>query len=406
MFLIVVSCILVPQFIIMTQMEDKALQTIQDAISSHGILASSMDVDNYLRVWSRDSVMAGLVGLEYQDEDIILAFQQSVLTLANHQNIKGIIPSNVAIGKHQEAKVSYGTLVGRTDATTWWVIGTIILLTSRKAFRKKYCDFLVPKILNALEVLHIWEYNDRGLIYSPLGGNWADEYVTSGYTLYDNVLYLWALELSAQYFNDAKLVEKSQKLRQLIINNFDNQIDGQDAEYYHPIAVEKRKSNLKPYFSASLSSNGYDQRWDMAGNAIALYLGLFSNILPLVQFLGEIRLQYSSGLIPVFYPIIEPQDIEWKLLEENYSFKFKNQPFQFHNGGFWPIFGGWLCRGLKKYRHEDLAEDILSSYSKFLIDEDCKFYEYHDVRTGEGKGTQKLCFSAAGFLLMSNNNTA
>ena len=60
-------------------------------------------------------------------------------------------------------------------------------------------------------MLYIWEYNDRGLIYSPLGE-------TGQMNRHQDIrcmitLYLWALELSAQYFNDAKLVEKSQNWR-------------------------------------------------------------------------------------------------------------------------------------------------------------------------------------------------
>ena len=62
----------------------------------------------------------------------------------------------------------------------------------------------------------------------------------------------------------------------------------------------------------------------------------------------------------------------------------------------WPIFGD-EGRGLRKYRHEDLVEDILSSYSKVLIDEDCKFYEYQMFCTGEGKGTQSCVFSGQVF---------
>ncbi|MBK7466490.1 MAG: hypothetical protein IPJ43_06555 [Saprospiraceae bacterium] len=57
----------------------------------------------------------------------------------------------------------------------------------------QYFELLKPAIYKCLNVLEIWEYNSRGLIYTPLGGNWADEYPTSGYTLYDNVLRYWAL---------------------------------------------------------------------------------------------------------------------------------------------------------------------------------------------------------------------
>jgi hypothetical protein len=33
-----------------------------------------------------------------------------------------------------------------------------------------------------------WEFNNKGLLYVPLSGNWADEYITDGYVLYDQLL--------------------------------------------------------------------------------------------------------------------------------------------------------------------------------------------------------------------------
>ena len=75
---------------------EKALQTIYQAITPNGILASSIQKDNYAKVWSRDSMMTGIVGLLMQDEKIIAAHQHSVITLAKYQSENGQIPSNVS----------------------------------------------------------------------------------------------------------------------------------------------------------------------------------------------------------------------------------------------------------------------------------------------------------------------
>lgn len=42
-------------------------------------------------------------------------------------------------------------------------------------------------------LLGAWEFNNRGLLYIPPTGDWADEYMQSGYLLYDQLLYLQAL---------------------------------------------------------------------------------------------------------------------------------------------------------------------------------------------------------------------
>jgi hypothetical protein len=41
-------------------------------------------------------------------------------------------------------------------------------------------------------------------LYVPLSGNWADEYITDGYVLYDQLLRVWAFVL--QPFLDAKSI--------------------------------------------------------------------------------------------------------------------------------------------------------------------------------------------------------
>ena len=153
----------------------QAKQVIYDAIVDEGILASSIVKDNYRRVWSRDSMMTGLVGLAIQDEKIIEGFRNSILTLAKHQAKNGQIPSNVALGNNPS--VSYGSLVGRVDATTWWIIGCAVLLKHNKDFFEKYSSELKHTIDKSLNLLDSWEFNQKGLIYTPLGGNWADEYV-------------------------------------------------------------------------------------------------------------------------------------------------------------------------------------------------------------------------------------
>lgn len=395
--------LLVSQFFIMDSLTEKAKKVIYEAITPKGILASASDIDNYARIWSRDSMMTGLAGWYIQDIKIINGFKDSVITLAEYQHETGMIPSNVSVSPNHPPGVSYGSLAGRTDATLWWLIGTLTLMKNDPDFYREKVGFLLPKIEKALFVLQVWEYNGRGLIYSPLGGNWADEYVTSGYTLYDNVLYGRALEMSGEILQSKRLSEKASQTKKLIRDNYDNQMTD-EGSLYHKTAFEKRKMNLKPYFSASLAPNGYDQVWDMAGNAMALLTGLYSDILPLTRFLEKQISNETSGLLPVFYPVIQKEDHDWHLLEENYAYNFKNKPFQFHNGGFWPIFAGWLVLGLRKYKQHELADRIVRNYEEVLSKSLYTFYEYHDIRNGQGRGVEKLCFSAAGYLFMTVND--
>lgn len=373
-----------------------AKQVIYDAIVDEGILASSIVKDNYHRVWSRDSMMTGLVGLAIQDEKIIEGFRNSILTLAKHQAKNGQIPSNVALGNNPT--VSYGSLVGRVDATTWWIIGCSVLLKNNKDFFVKYLTELKPKIYKALELLNSWEFNQKGLIYTPLGGNWADEYVCSGYTLYDNVLRYWALKAVSDVFEDDELKKKEESTKALIISNFSNKEFG---EKYHPTAFATKLSHPIPFFSCSFSANGYDQRWDMAGNALALLMNLNEDVDQITQYLAQLHLEFKHWMLPVFHPIIFQNDNDWYLLNSNYLYDFKNQPFHFHNGGSWPIFLGWLCIALNKHNEKLVPEQIFKQYEQLLIlESEPNFYEYYATDTLAYCGAKRLCFSAIGYIMM------
>ena len=162
-------------------MKSAAQRLIEDSICEIGLLASPVSRDNYRRVWSRDSAMAGMAGWLHGNERIVDAWNQSLVSLAKGQSPTGAIPSNV----QENSAVSYGSLVGRVDASTWWAWSVGILKGEGLLVQGPIWEQQLEDCFHFLESI---EFNARGLSYVPLGGNWADEYVTQGYTLYDNVL--------------------------------------------------------------------------------------------------------------------------------------------------------------------------------------------------------------------------
>lgn len=370
--------------------KQQAIEIIRKAITEEGILASAQQKDNYARVWARDSMMTGYAGILVNDEEILAGLEKSILTLAKHQAENGQIPSNVVNGK-----ASFGTHVGRTDATTWWVVVTCEYL--KKTEKKELKNTLKSKIYQALSCLKTWEYNQRGLVYSPLGGNWADEYVTSGYTLYDNVLRYWALKNASEIYDDNELKDITVKTKKLIQDNFYKNTS--DSVKYHETAYAR--TSAKPYFWASLNANGYDERFDLAGNALALLLDFDLNLKDFSEFLTFVSDEFKHWMLPAFYPVIFPGDDDWRLLENNYSYSFKNEPYHFHNGGSWPIFLGWLCLALNRKGIKDIPEKILAQYEGLMNEKGEHFREYYSTDKLLPLGTEQLCFSASGYLLMT-----
>lgn len=376
----------------------KALQVLQSCTVPQGLLASPTMHDNYQRVWARDSVIAGLAGLVSGNRPVFEAMGHALDTLVQHQASNGQIPSNVLLATRE---VSYGTLVGRVDATTWWLVGAALHIRQAQhdqnsLLAEQYLHRWQQPMYAALALLNDWEYNQRGLLYTPLGGNWADEYICQGYTLYDNVLRLWALELCADLLTDADLATQAVRVRQLIRANF---YHGTAKEHtYHATAYTKAEA--KPYLWFQFGPQGYDTRFDMAGNALALLLGLHPEPEKLESWCLALIKDLGHALLPVFYPVIKPEHVEWSLLTSNYLNSFKNKPFHFHNGGAWPVFLGMLSLGLAKNGELDTAQAIKQALHTVLEHSGFGFHEYWSTDSLSPSGVAPLAYTASGWLMV------
>src|SRR5260370_27220 len=191
-----------------TDAYQRSLALLHRCLSPAGFLASLDDVDNYARIWARDGVIAGLAALASGDADLMVGMQRTRDTLPQHQGPQGEIPSNVTSdGKH----VSYGRLVGRVDTLLWYIIGVCpYIQCAAQADKEHYRS----KIERALFLAGCWEYNNRGLVYTPISGNWADEYVQQGYVLSDQLLYETALQAAGRVFEQQAWQGKAGALHQ------------------------------------------------------------------------------------------------------------------------------------------------------------------------------------------------
>jgi hypothetical protein len=380
------------------QITEKAIKILCSCCKPYGILAANKPVDNYQRVWARDSIISGLVGFLYKNETITQGLINSVNTLAKHQHNSGVIPSNVQV--EPTLKVSFGSTAGRVDATLWWTIGAQVII-KHNLVSEKETDALRKCLERSFKAIEIWETNLADLVYSPIGGNWADEYVTQGFTLYDNLLRYWSLLLAEKLFTNAGFSEKISRVKDKIILNYNFGNTQNLDQLYHKRAYLSVKEN-KGYMFASISPMGYDNRWDLAANALGILLGLNRDAEKTELFINDLAKQTKDNLIPVFWPPIKPDDKEWILLENNYNFEFKNYPHQFHNGGSWLVWVGWLAAAFAANKKLEIVNSIKETYQKKLGSEmpAFSFYEYYNTFSGEPKGVEELCYSACGWLLI------
>ncbi len=384
----------------------QSLDLLHRSITPRGLVASITDVSNYQRVWSRDSVICGLAGILAEDEALLEALKHSLESLADNQAPQGQIPSNVRYNEADELeKVSYGGLCGRVDAVTWWVIGlcNYAQASGDRAFAEAY----LPQVESCFTLLRSWEFNDRGLLYVPQSGNWADEYILHAYVLYDQLLRLWALQVAGDYFNRPDWLTKAEQLRQLIRANYWLENDKNSEALYHPFAYQRQleKRGSSNFWEASFSPGGYIGKFDLLANSLALLLGLGTSAQEeqMINRASSFQTGNVSGLMPSFWPVIYEDDPEWFFLESNYAFEFRNKPFEFQNAGIWPVFNGWWGAGLCRAGQGAAAEKLLDRMSEAVAKENWGFYECLHGQNGTAHGTPHCTWSAAGLVLLAES---
>lgn len=390
-----------------TTLETAAWQVIREASDEHGIRAAAQQQDNYRRIWARDSVVTGLAILLHDAPAFMPAFKASLLQLAEAAAPNGQIPSNVSLQSNgQIAAVSFGGPVGRTDASFWWIIGAVNYLQRipEDAFRSTVLN-QTEKIFHLAEA---WEFNYQGLMHLPVSSNWADEYITGGYVLYDQLLRYWALLLAGECFQRTDWLAKADDVKLKIKQHYllEAELDG---SLFTQSQREQLQQQLNdPPFLCAFSATQLITRFDGWSIALLLMLNIPSESTKtrLLQALQKEWQACGIGL-PAFWPVIEATDPEYQQLLSNHSYRFKNRPGHFHNGGIWPVVNGFLVSACYLIGETSMADALLHDLQTTLETHAIThpFPEYLDRTNHQPGGLSRLCFSAAGWLLAVQSRT-
>lgn len=364
--------------------QQQASKLLQDACTPWGIKASLTNRDNYGAVFTRDAVMAGVVGLLMNDKVIIEGFKNTVHYLKTLQGQHGQIASNFKVEAGKIQDVSFGTLSPKIDSCTWYMVGVGLLL-KKGIIKKGDYQESIEKVIGLLDAL---EYNGKNLIYIPKGGNWADEYVYEGYVLSDQLLRTWGLSLLSEQYENSEWAAKSTSILASV--------------------KKKYKDENSEYLFSSIYPGGEFKQFDLAAHALAGIV--FSKD----DFFVEQSLDWvvkhfikNEILPPAFYPTINEGDADWSSLRAYHLFDFKNKPHHYHNGGIWWIWLGWLSVALSLHKKNNANGQLIDIVFKQLDAlEDFNFEEYLSADTKQPHGTEKLCYSATGILFLSLAKTS
>ena len=361
-------------------MFDKALELLHALSGPHGIRASLSTTANYDAVFTRDAAMAGIAGLLAGDEQIAAGLVRTLTHLRDLQGPEGQIASNFLVRPEGRPRVSFGTLAPRIDATTWYLVGIALAARAGVLDPGPFHESarLVVRLLDALE------YNGRHLIYVPVGGNWADEYIYDGYILYDQVLRAWALRLSGETFGETAWGDKAAAIELTIEDRY---WPRGEADRRYPLAA----------FSPTVTHDVFD----LAACSLLAVSGAARRLTGIALDWIDERFLSRAELPPAFHPVIDEAHPNWPALRRYHLHEFRNRPHEYHNGGIWPIWLGWLALGLAHADRPAPLGRLRTSVGKRVGPlETFAFAEYLHGATGTPGGVTHMAYSATGLVFL------
>ena len=372
-----------------------AIDLLHKVSTDAGFTAAPVKQDNYYRIWTRDAIVCGIACITTADKKLHNTFKQSLLTIWQHQHPSGFLPGNVTPHTQQPG---YGNSAGRTDNTCWGIIGAC--LYSSVTGDDDFLQSIQPKIEQAFFLLDAWEYNGKHLLYVPQSGDWADEYIQHGYILFDQLLRYWALSLCAKMLGNEQYAEKAKQVKITIEQNFFYRTENDN--WYCAQLSRLKDNGPRGYWWMGFNPSQLYPHFDLQANTLALLLniGTASQQQHTVKWIRGMMNEYEL-LLPSFYPVIEDNDRLMGELENNFAYRFRNVPHEFHNGGLWPVWNGWACATLQRF-DEPLHRSFLQRIQTSLSEADNGFNECMHGITGLACGVNECAWSAAGYIIARN----
>ncbi len=371
---------------------DKAIALLHKVSTPAGFTAAGAAAeDNYGRVWARDSAVCGLAALLTGDAALIKTFENSLITIWNHQHPVGFLPSNV----DAKNNVSYGGTAGRADAPAWAVIG--LCMYTRHTKDKKLLATYEPHLKLALNVMDVWEFNGKNLMYIPQSGDWADEYIQHGYILFDQLLRLWALQLAADVYQNEIYSNKAAAIKQTIENNFFFRKD--DNNWYAPNIIHQKEAAPKEFWWMGFNPAQIYPQYDLQANALAVLLkiGTAEQQKSCIAYTQQLLAERKT-MLPSFWPAVQFADREMDELKNNFAYRFRNKPGEFHNAGLWPVWNGLMCAALKLSGNEESQKILRQNMVDVVSKNSFEMNECYHAETNVACGVHECAWSAAGII--------
>ncbi len=387
----------------------QALDVLRACTTEYGFKASAL-TGGYPQVWARDSAITALGALLTGEQDLLAGARSSLATLARTQTELGMIHLNLDTRTNEVTTENAGAV----DANLWYILGHYAhhQATGDDDFLNQYW--------HSLERAALWlryqDMNGCGLLEVPEAGDWADLYSVRYNVLYDNVLYVAAMQAMAQlaagresqtdYQAISEDVHEKMNLLMWLDRPWDGHAFGEQLEKLKAMRLEwfllyQNTATLTemPYYLPWVGFREFGYTFDGLGNSLAIIFGLAD------EHRANLILTHAHGSgadkpfpLKAFSPAIYPGDRDWR---EYYRSRNLNLPDQYHNGGIWPFIGGFYIAALVKAGKLDRAREqltLLAEANRAGKQQEWEFNEWLHGVSGRPMGHPLQAWSAAMFV--------
>ncbi len=367
----------------------RSIELLKQNLTPAGILAATpgpaAKERGYAAVFGRDAAVCAIGMAVSGDRILERAAAAGLHTLAEHQAPNGQIAKFVDLQK-QEPDFWY---LGCIDSTLWWLIA-LALLDGRPgagALRRRYAR----RIKLAIQLLLAQEHQRFFLLQQNEASDWADIMPRSGFVLYSNALWYFVKRL----YGIAHARETSENF-----NGLFHPFSARIAQYRRARLLNDyvlRRGRDRDLYLSFVNFSFFGEEGDVFGNVLAVLLGLADGRASkrTLDALATAHVNVPYPVRAVTRPIKQYSSL-WRPYMARHR---QNHVWQYHNGGIWPMLGGFWVAALAAAGRRGQARVELVKLARACAVGDWALTEWLHGKTLAPRGMPGQSWNAAAFLM-------
>ena len=186
-------------------------------------------------------------------------------------------------------------------------------------------------------------------------------------------------------------------VKTIIENNFFYRKD--DANWYAANMIHQKEEVPKGFWWMGFNPAQIYPQFDLQANALAILLkiGTEEQQKSTLDFIQNL-LEEKNTMLPSFWPAVEYKDREMDEIKNNFAYRFRNKPGEFHNAGLWPVWNGLMCAAFKFSGNEKLQQNLRERMIETVAKNDFEMNECYNANTNTACGVHECAWSAAGII--------